>query len=160
MTSLSSYKTATDGLVGRGVLLQDAYGTLIESVAALPRQSVVVAIGLSPYSRQTVDTAQRAVALGITVIALTDSELSPLARAASERLLFEAASPSFFHSLLGAHALVERVMAEIASRGGCGRRSAPWSSGEITAGRSPIAPSPRVSALRSSRSAPSSREKA
>ena len=51
-------------------------------------------------------------------VALTDSDLSPLARAASERLLFEAASPSFFHSLLGAHALVERVMAELASRGG------------------------------------------
>ena len=105
-------------LAGRGVLLQDAYGTLIESVAGLPRQSVVVAIGLSPYSRQTVDTVQRAVAQGTTVVALTDSELSPLARAASERLLFEAASPSFFHSLLGAHALVERVMAEIAARGG------------------------------------------
>ena len=105
-------------LAGRGVLLQDAYGTLLESVAALPQQSVVVAIGLSPYSRQTIDTVQHAAAQGITVIALTDSELSPLARAASERLLFEAASPSFFHSLLGAHALVERVMAEIAARGG------------------------------------------
>ncbi|HEY3179462.1 MAG TPA: MurR/RpiR family transcriptional regulator [Casimicrobiaceae bacterium] len=105
-------------LVGRGVLLQDSYGTLVETIASLPRQSVVVAIGLSPYSRQTVDTVQRAAAQGTAVIALTDSELSPLARAASERLLFEAASPSFFHSLLGAHALVERVMAEIASRGG------------------------------------------
>jgi len=105
-------------LVGRGVLLEDAYGMLVESIAGLPRRAVVVAIGLSPYSRQTVEAVQRAAAQGIGVVALTDSELSPLARAASERLLFEAASPSFFHSLLGAHALVERVMAEIASRGG------------------------------------------
>jgi DNA-binding MurR/RpiR family transcriptional regulator len=105
-------------LVGRGVLLADGYGTLIESIMGLPRRAVIVAIGLSPYSRQTVEAVQRAAASGVTVVALTDSELSPLARAASERLLFEAASPSFFHSLLGAHALVERVMAEIASRGG------------------------------------------
>ena len=105
-------------LVGRSVLLQDAYGTLIESVAALPRRAVLVAIALSPYSRQTVDTVQYAAARGIAVVALTDSELSPLARAGSEHLLFQAASPSFFHSLLGAHALVERVMAEIAARGG------------------------------------------
>ena len=106
-------------LTGRGVLLQDTYGMLIESVAALPRRAVIVAIGLSPYSRQTVETVRRAAAQGATeVVALTDSELSPLARAASERLLFEAASPSFFHSLVGAHALVERLMAEIASRGG------------------------------------------
>ena len=105
-------------LVGQGVLLNDGYGTLTESVAGLPRRSVIVAIGLSPYSRQTVEAVRRAAAEGIAVVALTDSELSPLARAASERLLFEAASPSFFHSLLGAHALVERLMAEIASRGG------------------------------------------
>jgi len=105
-------------LTGRGVLLQDAYGTLIESVAALPRKAVIVAIGLSPYSHQTVETVQQASAQETSVVALTDSELSPLARAAAERLLFEAASPSFFHSLLGAHALVERLMAEIASRGG------------------------------------------
>ena len=105
-------------LVGRGLLLEDAYGTMIESIAGLPRRAVIVAIGLSPYSRQTVEAVQRAARQGIAVVALTDSELSPLARAASERLLFEAASPSFFHSLLGAHALVERVMAELASRGG------------------------------------------
>jgi len=78
----------------------------------------VCAIGLAPYSRQTVDAARRAAAAGLEVIALTDSDLSPLARAASARLLFEAASTSFFHSLVGAHALVERVMAEVAARGG------------------------------------------
>jgi DNA-binding MurR/RpiR family transcriptional regulator len=105
-------------LVGRGLLLDDAYGTLVESIAGLPRRATLFAIGLSPYSRQTVEAVRRAAAAGTAVVALTDSELSPLARAASERLLFEAASPSFFHSLLGAHALVERVMAEVASRGG------------------------------------------
>ena len=105
-------------LVGRSVLLQDTYGTLVEAVAALPRRAVIVAIGLSPYSRQTVDTVQYAAERGIAIVALTDSELSPLARSASEQLLFQAASPSFFHSLMGAHALVERLMAEIAARGG------------------------------------------
>jgi DNA-binding MurR/RpiR family transcriptional regulator len=107
-------------LIGRGVLLDDTYGTLAESIAALPRRAIVVAIGLSPYSRQTVDAVQHSTEQGTAVMALTDSELSPLARAASDRLLFEAASPSFFHSLSGAHALVERLMAEIASRGGRG----------------------------------------
>jgi DNA-binding MurR/RpiR family transcriptional regulator len=105
-------------LTGRGVLLQDAYGTLHESVAALAPGSTLLAIGLSPYSRQTVDAVRRAEARGVTVLALTDSELSPLARGATERLLFEAASSSFFHSLVAAHALVERLMAEVALRGG------------------------------------------
>jgi DNA-binding MurR/RpiR family transcriptional regulator len=105
-------------LTGRGALLQDSYGTLQESVASLPNGALVFAIGLAPYSRQTVEAVRRAAAAGIEVIAVTDSDLSPLARAASARLLFEAASTSFFHSLVGAHALVERVMAEVAARGG------------------------------------------
>jgi DNA-binding MurR/RpiR family transcriptional regulator len=105
-------------LTGRGTLLADGYGTLHETVASLPDGALVFAIGLAPYSRQTVDAVRRAAAADIEVVALTDSDLSPLARAASGRLLFEAASTSFFHSLVGAHALVERVMAEVAARGG------------------------------------------
>ncbi len=105
-------------LIGRGVLLQDAYGTLLEAVAGLDRSDTLVAIGLAPYSRQTVEAVRRAQAQGITIVALTDSELSPLARGGAERLLFEPASSSFFHSLVAAHALVERLMHEVATRGG------------------------------------------
>jgi DNA-binding MurR/RpiR family transcriptional regulator len=100
------------------VLLQDAYGTLLEAVAGLDRSDTLVAIGLAPYSRQTVDAVRRAQAQGIAIVALTDSELSPLARGGAERLLFEPASSSFFHSLVAAHALVERLMHEVATRGG------------------------------------------
>jgi DNA-binding MurR/RpiR family transcriptional regulator len=105
-------------LIGRGVLLQDAYGTLLEAIAGLERVDTLVAIGLAPYSRQTVDAVRRAQAQGITIVALTDSELSPLARGGGERLLFQPASSSFFHSLVAAHALVERLMHEVATRGG------------------------------------------
>ena len=105
-------------LVGHGVLLHDYHGTLHETVANLTRGSVVFAIGLAPYSRPTVEAVRRAHASGIAVVAVTDSELSPLARVAADTLLFEAATSSFFHSLVGAHALVERVMAEVAARGG------------------------------------------
>jgi len=105
-------------LIGGGVLLQDTYGTLTESVAVLTGDAAVVAVGLAPYSRQTVEATLHASAQGATVIAITDSELSPLARASAERLLFEPASSSFFHSIVAAHALVERLMAEVASCGG------------------------------------------
>jgi DNA-binding MurR/RpiR family transcriptional regulator len=105
-------------LICRGVLLQDAYGTLLEAVAGLDRSDTLVALDLAPYSRQTVDAVRRAQAQGITIVALTDSELSPLARGGAERLLFEPASSSFFHSLVAAHALVERLMHEVATRGG------------------------------------------
>ena len=106
-------------LIGGGALLQDSYGTLTEAVAVLAGDGVLVAIGLAPYSRQTVEaTHARQGKQGVEVIAITDSELSPLARAARERLLFEPASSSFFHSIVAAHALVERLMAEVAACGG------------------------------------------
>jgi DNA-binding MurR/RpiR family transcriptional regulator len=105
-------------LIGGGALLQDTYGTLTESVAVLAGDGAVVAIGLAPYSRQTVEATLRARAQGAAVIAITDSELSPLARASTERLLFEPASSSFFHSIVAAHALVERLMGEVAACGG------------------------------------------
>ena len=105
-------------LLGRGVLLADAWGTLTEMVEALEPGTVLVAISLAPYSRQTVAAVQQAAAREISIVAITDSDLSPLARVADERLLFGAASNSFFHSLVAAHALVECVMAEVAARGG------------------------------------------
>jgi len=105
-------------LIGGGFLLQDSYGTLTEAIATLANDAVLVAIGLAPYSRQTVEATQRAHKQGVRIVAITDSELSPLARAATERLLFESASSSFFHSIVAAHALVERLMAEVAACGG------------------------------------------
>ncbi len=105
-------------LLGPGVLLADGYGTLTEMVEALQPGTVLVAISLAPYSRQTVAAVQQAAAKKLSIVAITDSQLSPLARVASERLLFEAASNSFFHSLVAAHALVECVMADVAARGG------------------------------------------
>jgi len=105
-------------LVGRAVLLQDAHGTLLETTATLRPTDALVAIAIAPYSRQTVQAVQLAAQRRVPVIAITDSDLSPLARSAEERLLFDAASSSFFHSLVAGHALVERLMAAVAARGG------------------------------------------
>ena len=105
-------------LVGRAMLLNDAHGTLLETVATLHATDALVAIGIAPYSRQTVEAVRLAAERRVPIVAITDSELSPLARSAQERALFDAASSSFFHSLVAGHALVERVMAAVAAHGG------------------------------------------
>ncbi|MES2206383.1 MAG: MurR/RpiR family transcriptional regulator [Pseudomonadota bacterium] len=105
-------------LVGRAVLLDNHYGMLTEAVDELEPGTVLIIIGIAPYSRETVEIAQRAAEQGATLIALTDSILSPLAQISQETLLFHAASNSFFHSLVAAHALIERMMAEVAVQGG------------------------------------------
>ena len=55
---------------------------------------------------------------GATVVALTDSRLSPLTRGATHVLMYDTASDSYFHSSAGAQALAEMLMASVAAAGG------------------------------------------
>lgn len=99
-------------------LAGDASGALVDQIAQLAPADVLVVVSQAPYTRQTVECAQLAHAAGVPLIALTDSPLSPLARLAQHTLLFDAASPSFFHSMAGAQALAETLVAAVAARGG------------------------------------------
>lgn len=112
-----------------GILLDGAGGTLSEQVHMLQQGDALAAIGLAPYSRQTVMAVQHAASRGATVIALTDSHDSPLAQHASQALLFQpdhapsngtsaSQGSTFFHSLTGAMALIEHLLARVAALGG------------------------------------------
>jgi DNA-binding MurR/RpiR family transcriptional regulator len=109
---------ACDWLRPNAWLLHDLAGALVDQVAELRPDDLLVAVSQAPYTRQTVEMVQQAQAAGVPVLALTDSPLSPLARAARWVLLFDAGSPSFFHSMTGAQALAERLVAEVAASGG------------------------------------------
>lgn len=52
------------------------------------------------------------------VLALTDSPLAPIQAHATQALLFDAGTPSYFHSMVGSLALVERLLAKLAAAGG------------------------------------------
>lgn len=105
-------------LSANGVLIDDRGGNMADQITRLHAGDVLVAVSQSPYSRQTVETVQLAHEQQAQVIALTDSALSPIARRAKHALLFETATTSYFHSTLGAEALVELLMATLATRGG------------------------------------------
>ena len=105
-------------LASNGALLQDLGGTLADQLDRIGPADLLVALSLAPYTRQTVDAVEQAAQRGIAVVALTDSALSPLARAATHSLLFRADSPSYFQSMVGALALAEALAAAVAVRGG------------------------------------------
>jgi DNA-binding MurR/RpiR family transcriptional regulator len=107
-----------DWLRARTALVADPAGAWGDQLAELGSGDLLVAISQAPYSVQTVQATQQASLRGVPVLALTDSALSPLAQAASIVLLFDAASPSFFHSMTGAQALAEALMAAVAEQGG------------------------------------------
>lgn len=78
---------------------------------------VLVAISFAPYSRECLEVAQAARERGAQVVALTDSEASPLARMADHVGLFAVDSPSFFPSVAAGMALVEALLEQLVALG-------------------------------------------
>ena len=109
---------ACDWLRPGTLLAGDASGALVDQIAQLTEADGLVVVSQAPYTRQAVECAHVAHAAGVPIVALTDNPLSPLARLARHTLLFDAASPSFFHSMAGAQALAETLVAAVAARGG------------------------------------------
>ncbi len=105
-------------LRGNGNLVNGIGGTLSDQVARIGNGDVLVAVSQSPYTRQTVESVDMASANGAKVVAVTDSQLSPLARHAHNLLLYDTASNAHFHSIAGAQALSEALIAAVAARGG------------------------------------------
>jgi DNA-binding MurR/RpiR family transcriptional regulator len=105
-------------LSDNGELITGLGGGLIDQIDGFGPRDALVAITLAPYSRPTVDAVRLAHERRVTVVAITDSALSPLAAYASHTLLFRTDSLSFFHSMLAPVALVELLLARQAARGG------------------------------------------
>ncbi len=105
-------------LSDNGELVTGLGGALIDQVDGFGPRDALVAITLAPYSRPTVEAVRLAHERRVTVVALTDSPLSPIGAYATHTLLFRADSLSFFHSMLGPLALVELLLARHAARGG------------------------------------------
>lgn len=101
------------------VRLIDGQGGLLEmQQRAMVKGDALVIASFAPYSREALQVAQAAKAAGCKVLALTDSEASPLSLLADETLLFAIRSPSFFPSVAAAAALSEALLELLASRAG------------------------------------------
>lgn len=98
-------------LFRNSVHLIDAHrGGLEMQMRIIEPGDVVVTISFAPYSSESITVAETARAAGARVIALTDSNASPLALAADVQVLFSAASPSFFPSVAAAVAVTEALL--------------------------------------------------
>ena len=75
-------------------------------------------MSIAPYTRVTIETARYAHAQGVPIIAVTDSEVSPLAAIASETIYVATDCPSFFHTMAPAFVVGEILAALVAGRSG------------------------------------------
>jgi len=91
-------------------LLDGLAGGLEMQLRPIEQRDAVVAISFAPYSREAMAVVEAAKAAGAGIVALTDSNASPLALAADVAVLFSAASPSFFPSVAAAVAAAEALL--------------------------------------------------
>lgn len=103
---------------GTSVLVDGAGGTGIDVLRTIGTGDVLLAVTVRPYTRQTVKAARYARARRAKIIAITDSEVSPLASLADETLIVGTETPSFFHSMAPAFAAIECLAALVAARQG------------------------------------------
>lgn len=100
------------------VMLDDAGGTGLDAIRDAGPHDVLLAASVEPYARATIDGARYAAGREVPVVALTDSEVSPLAQVAACTVLVSIESPSFFHTMTPLLAVAEILAALVAGRGG------------------------------------------
>jgi DNA-binding MurR/RpiR family transcriptional regulator len=106
-------------LVGeRSVHLDGIAATGTDALARATSRDVLLVASVLPYTRLTVELAEYAVERGMAVVAITDSEVAPLAQIAQHVIIVPTDSPSFFHAMSPAFAVAEVLGAIIAGRGG------------------------------------------
>jgi DNA-binding MurR/RpiR family transcriptional regulator len=85
-------------------------------LADLGPSDVVVVLDLARYERAVLDVAGRAAAAGATLVALTDSALSPLSPAATQSFTASVTGAGPFDSHVGLLALANALLAGVAAR--------------------------------------------
>ena len=88
---------------------------LVDNLMDVGRRDAVMAISFAPYTRETVEAVAFARERRVKLVAVTDSLASPLAQGADAVMLAAAGSPQFFPSYTAATAVVETLLAFIAS---------------------------------------------
>jgi DNA-binding MurR/RpiR family transcriptional regulator len=100
------------------VLVDGPGGIATDALRTIGPADVLLAISVKPYTRQTLQAVRYAGERGARVIAVTDSEVSPLAALSREMLIVGTETPSFFHTMAPAFAAIECLTALVAARRG------------------------------------------
>ncbi|MGO8055280.1 MurR/RpiR family transcriptional regulator [Rhizobium leguminosarum] len=95
-------------LLGEKTIHLDApAGTSGDALMRATSEDVLLTVSISPYSLQNLELTEMAREKGMGIIAITDSEVSPLVAVAEHVVFFPTESHTFFHTLTPALAVSE-----------------------------------------------------
>lgn len=99
-------------LVRDDVLLLDGPGGVAtDRVHRATPEDVLLVVSVAPYTRAVVELARTVAQSGVTVVAITDSQVAPVAEHAAYTLLAATDSPSLLHAMTAAFATAEMLAA-------------------------------------------------
>lgn len=100
------------------ILIEGVGGTPNDALRSVGPGDVLLAVTVSPYTRYTAHAAEFAVSRGAKLVALTDSELSPIGKLASVVIRIRTETDSFFNTMTPSFAAAECLVELIAARRG------------------------------------------
>ncbi|MGI3169063.1 MurR/RpiR family transcriptional regulator [Pseudooceanicola sp. C21-150M6] len=100
----------------RTVHLDGPAGTGADGLLRAGAGDVLLVISISPYAQQSLELAALAREKGMAVVAITDSEVSPLVPISDQAILHSTESRTFFHTLTPALALSEVLCGLLAAQ--------------------------------------------
>jgi DNA-binding MurR/RpiR family transcriptional regulator len=124
MGARSSFASAHLGayllsLIGERTVLVDGAGAIgIDALRDIGPRDALLALTIAPYTRVTVEAVAFAQERGASIIAITDSTVSPIARQATVTIMVPTNTPSFLQTVAPALIVVECIAALVAARRG------------------------------------------
>lgn len=97
------------------VVQQNSANELLEQIMRIGKNDVLIGLSFPRYSKRTVKAVRFARDMGASVIAITDSESSPLAHEAQTCLLAKSDMVSFVDSLVGPLSLINALIVAVGS---------------------------------------------
>ncbi len=98
-------------------LVQTTSGSeLFEQILRVSKEDAVIAISFPRYSKRIISAVEYAHAQGAQVIALTDSDQSPIAAAADSRLYAKSDMVSFVDSLVAPLSIIDALIVAVARK--------------------------------------------
>jgi DNA-binding MurR/RpiR family transcriptional regulator len=117
MFSVASYLGYALLHTRKRVIMVDGLGGLYkEQIEGLSKGDVLIAISMAPYGTETRYCANLAIERDATVVAITDSSLSPISRAAAVTLTVHESEAYFFRALASTMCLAQSLFIALAYR--------------------------------------------
>lgn len=99
-------------------LLDSSAGIFADQLRGIRPDDSLLVISFPPYTQLTIDAVEYAADAGAKIVAVTDSIVSPAAKAAAHTIVTKNKSPSFYHSFTGALAVTQALITMLVTKAG------------------------------------------